>query len=347
MFAIFEEAATIPHGPLEGLITVDEEVGLIGADQLAGPPFLKSRSMINLDSEDWGLFFTSSAGSVPATYNVPVTLSGLMSSHTGLTIGAGRANAIKWVVRVLLAARAAGAELRLVAIAGGARSNAIPDSADVVADADKFRAAVDNANGQLLAEFRAIEKKNPQLVVEALGPVTRDTFSAAETAKVLNLLSSIPHGVFQNQFEIPGLVNTSQSLSIVRTDQNLVFARSNEATQINWLIQFNTALAELAGIEVSIPKKDVAYPWPAALESRVLDVAKTVYNRLFGSDPVVTGIHAGLECGAIQNRGYPDLEAISFGPDVKGAHTIEEYTTVETCVKFFELVKGTVIAWAE
>jgi dipeptidase D len=345
---------------------VDEEVGLIGANQLAGPPFLKSRSMLNLDAEEWGLLYTSSAGTVAVTYKVPLTrlayagqgftlrLSGLMSGHTGLMIDIGRANAVKWVVRVLLAGKAAGVEFRIVSIAGGTRSNAIPDAAEVevvVADAGKFRTAVDKANAELLAEFRAIETKNPQLVVEALGDVTKDAFSASETVKVLNLLSSIHHGVIQNHFEIQGLVNTSQSLSIVKTSPDsvsaLVYARSNESTQINWLIQFHTALGELAGVEAIIPLAQVSYPWPAALGSRVLNVATSVYKGLFGSDPVVTGIHAGLECAAIQTRGYPDLEAISFGPEVKDAHTVEEYTTVDTCAKFFDLVKGIIVAWAQ
>jgi dipeptidase D len=365
IFAILETAGTFPHGPLEFLITSDEEIGMIGAGKLAPPPFLQSRSMINLDSDEWGEFCTSCAGSVTITYSVPIArepfagtalklgISNLISGHTGVTIHQGRANAIKWIVRLLLAAKAAGLDFRLSEIAGGTRVNAIPNSTTavvVVADAPAFTELLNKINGQIVAEFRAVEKKGPIFAIDSVA-AEGNPLTAAVGYKVLNLLSAIPHGVLQNHFEIEGLVNTSQSLSIVKTDGAAVtaqvFARSNETTQIPLLIQSARAIAELGGVDVSIPEDEISLPWPSALKSKILDVSTSEYTKLVGKPPTVVGIHAGLECGTIQARGYDYLEALSIGPTINGAHTIEEKTNVDSCVKFYQLVQGIVVAWAE
>jgi dipeptidase D len=146
-------------------------------------------------------------------------------------------------------------------------------------------------------------------------------------------------------------VNTSQSLSIVKTNENAVIAavlaRSNETTQIQMLIQNIRAIAEFGGVEVDIPEDEISLPWPAALGSKVVDVSKAVYKRLFGEDPIIGGIHAGLECGEIQTHGYSHIEAVSFGPTILNAHTVEESTEVESCVKFYRLIQGIVIEWAQ
>jgi dipeptidase D len=347
------------------LITVDEETGLVGASKLAGPPFLASRSLINLDSEEWGQIITSCAGSAHIDYKVTgvraafagtplqLTLANLVSGHTGVTIHEGRANGIKWVVRLLLAAKAENIDFRLVSIKGGTRTNALPSDVTaeiVVADANAFTTVVNKLQAQIVNEYRAVEKKGPALTISPITP-SAEPFTLADGLKVLNLLSAIPHGVLQNHLEIAGLVNTSQSLSIVETADDVVtaqvMARSNTTSQIYLLVQDARALAELAGVEVIILLNDITLPWPPALGSKVLDVSKAVYVKLFGGEPVVTGIHAGLECGEIQSRGYDYLEALSIGPDVLGAHTIEEKTSVESCVKLYQLILGIVKAWAE
>ena len=116
---------------------------------------------------------------------------------------------------------------------------------------------------------------------------------------------------------------------------------------MQWIVNTARALGRLAGINCRIPEDEMVGPWPAALSSRIMDVALDVYQKLYNSKPVITGIHAGLECGAIQNRGYPDLEAISFGPDLFGAHTINEKTSIETCCKCYDLTIETLKEWAQ
>ena len=362
MFALLETEKEYEHGPLEFLVTVDEEIGLVGAAQMDGPPFLKSRAMLNLDSEDWGQFFTSCAGGMNVWYEyackrahaegkrLRLELSGFMSGHTGLVIQAGRANAVKWMARLL---QASAGLWNLITIEGGDKHNAIPEKCFaevVVSDEAKFKEIVTRVHEEAKKEMKAIELKNPTLVIKdaAAGP---EALVPEDGKKIINLISSIYHGVFMNHPEIPGLVNTSQSLSVARWEGDTfkiqVFARSNEATQMPWLQQYNKSLGELAGVKVDIPESEIVMPWPAALGSRIMDVAKGVYKDLFGSEPQITGIHAGLECGAIQNRGYSDLEAISYGPDVHNAHTVEEYTTIDTAAKCYQLTLEIVKKWAQ
>lgn len=365
MFALLETKDQYVHGPLEFLITMDEEVGLLGAGQMDGPPFLQSRSMLNLDSEDWGKFFTSCAGGIGIFYDylatrdsfegttLKVHLSSFMSGHTGLVIHEERCNAVKWMSRLLLAARARNICFRLVSIAGGDKHNAIPGSCTaevVVRNVDDFKNCLQKIHTEAATEVRALEVKKPQLAITEITPSTVP-MSRESTDKVVNLLAHVHHGVFMRHPEIPGLVNTSQSMSIVTTNGDKltvqVFARTNEATQMEWLMNQAKSFGDLCGVATRIPENDIMGPWPAALDSRILSVAKKTYKKLFGTDPEVCGIHAGLECGAIQNRGYADLEAISIGPQVGGAHTVEECTSISTSADCYRLTLEIVKEWAD
>jgi dipeptidase D len=361
MFALLETEKTFVHGPLEFLVTLDEEQGIVGAGSLAGPPFLQSRSLLNLDSEDWGRFFTSCAGSIHIIYTftgsradfagtaVRVSLSNFVSGHTGICIAEGRANAVKWLVRLLQSARSGGVNFTIANISGGTRHNAIPAEAEadiIVDNVPLFTEILEKAHAISISEVQSIETKGPALSITPVG--AKQPYDVTSSQKLVNLLSTIPHGVFMKHLKIPGLVNTSQSLSVVRTEGDTViidiYARSNEATQMDWLVQTNTALGELASLPVVVAARQ--QPWPAALGGKIVAAATAAYVELFGKEPIITGVHAGLECGVIQNRGYPDLEAVSIGPDVNGAHTIEEMTTVSSCVDFYRLTLQIVTNWA-
>jgi len=363
MFALMEERDKFEHGVIECLVTMDEEVGLIGASKLAGPPFLQSRTLLNLDSESWGYFYTSCAGSIGIWYNcitkraeqagrtLAVKISGLLGGHTGIVIQEGRSNAVKWVARLLMQLRKDGVDFRLVSIDGGEKHNAIPDNATaVIVTADeKFEEKINKINAEILRETKAIETKNPKLeitAVDAKKPMTKE-----DSDKVLNLVLSIYHGVWQMHPEIEGLVNTSQSLSVVKTEGDVVkmqvYARTNEATQMDWLLEMNRALANLAGVEIVVPPEDIMGPWPAALDAKIVDLSKSIFKRMFNQDVKVVGIHAGLECGCIQNRGYSDMECISYGPEIVGAHSVEENMSIDTACKCYELTLEIIKEWAK
>jgi dipeptidase D len=280
-----------------------------------------------------------------------VKISGLLGGHTGLVIHEGRSNAVKWVARLLMQLRKDGVDFRLVSIDGGEKHNAIPDNATaVIVTADeKFEEKINKINAEILRETKAIETKNPKLeitAVDAKKPMTKE-----DSDKVLNLVLSIYHGVWQMHPEIKGLVNTSQSLSVVKTEGDMVkmqvYARTNEATQMDWLLETNRALANLAGVEIVVPPEDIMGPWPAALDAKIVDLSKNIYKRMFNQDVKVVGIHAGLECGCIQNRGYPDMECISYGPEIVGAHSIEENMSIDTACKCYELTLEIIKEWAK
>ena len=364
ILALMEDKDKFEHGVIEGLVTMDEEIGLVGAAALAGPPFLKSRTLLNLDSEDWGYFFTSCAGSIGCWYRyeaeraafagrtLEVHVQGLMGGHTGLVISEGRANATKWVARLLTHAMGQGSQIRLISIEGGEKHNAVPDNATaiIVTSDDKLEEKINEYHQVIAKEFAAIEKRNPTVTIKDVKsemlPMTE-----ADTKKVLAFITTMRHGVWQMHPSIPGLVNTSQSLSIVKFEGTKfvceIYARTNEGTQMDWLKEMHQAIALQSGFELEMPEKDISLPWPAALDARIVALSKEVYKRLFNEDVVIAGIHAGLECGCIQNRGYPDLEAISYGPDVHGAHSIEENVSIETATKCYELTLEILKDWAK
>lgn len=366
MFSIIEMKDKFEHGPLEFLITLDEEVGLLGATKLPGPPWMKSRSLLNLDSEEWGIFFSSCAGSAFVFYEsdfkrapfkgskAEVTVSGLMGGHTGLVIHENRGNAVKWIAHLLLEAKRAGVDLRLVSIEGGDKHNAIPDKATAivsVSDYGKFNSTCQEYFKNLVHETKTIEKKSPKLDVKPSNN-SIDPMDESTSSRAINLIASIYHGVFEMHPEIKGIVRTSQSLSICKTEDKhvsiTVFARSNEDTKLKFLIHVNQALGNVAGVRCTIPPDEMVSSWPADLSSKITDVAIQAYKSLSGGkEPEITGVHAGLECGCIQGRGYSDLQCISFGPDVVGAHTVEEKCSVESACKFFDLTIGTIKQWAK
>lgn len=364
MYALIETRDKYQHGPLEFLITLDEEVGLIGAGKLAGPPFLKSRALLNLDSEEWGTFYTSCAGGLSAYYELPIKkekvegtglklhLTNLMGGHTGLLIDSGRSNSVKWIDRILLEIQAQGIPFRLATIEGGDKHNAIPSeciATVVTTEPEKFEALAKKLHDEIVKESKAIEVKGPKLAIEKVD-VPLCLCECCHN-KVLDLLSSIYHGVWEMHPEIKGIVRTSQSMSITRTKDDVlyvqVYARSNEATRMYWLVNQNKSLARAVGCPIRIPEEEIQGPWPAALKARITEIAKESYHKLYNAYPEITAIHAGLECGCIQNRGYPDLECVSYGPTIHGAHSVEESVTVETACKCFNLTLEIIKAWAQ
>lgn len=364
MFTMMETRGEFEHGPLEFLVTMDEEIGLVGASKLAGPPFIKSRTMLNLDTEEWGIIYTSCAGSLSINFEkdlktdetyegrpITVKLCDFVSGHTGICIHEGRVNAVKWMVRLLLEARRRGMEFRLCSISGGDKHNAIPNTCncELYVKSEGFEDLLTELHNTFIKEVAKIETKNPKISFTqgtTVKPLTEDL-----SMNVINTISSIHHGVWEMHPEIEEMVRTSQSLSVITQENNhihlQIYARTNEATVMDWLRNQNVALGELAGYQVVIPEEEIQGPWPAALGSRIMDVALDVYERLFHGKPIITGIHAGLECGCIQNRGYSDLEAIAIGPTVKGAHTVEECLEIQTAVDFFDFTLAIVEQWAK
>jgi dipeptidase D len=349
--AIMEDPS-LEHGPLEFLFTVDEETGLTGASNLA-PDFLESRILINLDSEEEGALYVGCSGGRNTLAEWPlerepspakavggrITVHGLRGGHSGLEIDKGRGNAIKILVRVLRALDRHG--IRLVSMEGGNKHNAIPREAEAVVFIperlweDAIRTVVAFQDG-LRAEVATVDPDLSVSLEEVKGLKKGKVVRRALQKRVLQAFSALPHGVTKLSADIPGLVETSTNVAVVRTGRSALQVatsqRSSVASEIDEICQTVGSIFQLAGAEV---KTTDGYPgWKPNLESPVLKVARETYRQLYGKDPAVKAIHAGLECGIIGEK-YPGMDMVSLGPTLEGVHSPEEKIYIDTVEKYW------------
>jgi dipeptidase D len=352
--AIMEDRS-LEHGPLEFLFTVDEETGLTGASNLSAD-FLESRVLLNLDSEEEGELFVGCAGGKDtlgiwtvhfdkAPENlvaVQIKVAGLKGGHSGLEIDKGRGNAIKIMNRTLLALSAAG--IRLSSIEGGNKHNAIPRECDSVLlmpprKLKRARKIVGEFNATVKAEFAVVE---PDLIIsleEMNENNERLVMRKGEQRKILRAISALPHGTIKMSAEIPGLVETSTNLAVIQTLKNSIriatSQRSSVASEILEIADTVSSVFELGG--ASVESSD-GYPgWQPNMDSPILQTAKSSYRSLYGKDPEVKAIHAGLECGVIGER-IPGMDMVSFGPTLEGVHSPDEKIHIDTVEKFWRFL---------
>ena len=353
MLAILAED-NIQHPSLELLFTVEEETGLFGAAELE-PELVKGRLMINLDSEDPDEITIGCAGGagtslilsvarepLPDSSRWQIVVGGLAGGHSGIEIAKPLANAIKVLVEVINAARIGAPELRLIAIEGGTAHNAIPrDSSSHVAVPDaqisEFERAFDARAAELKAEWSADE---PDLTI-TLAPSYSISLpiDAAGTATILELLRSLPHGVAALSERFAGKVQTSSNLAVLETREDEIEVhvsnRSFLAGDIANLQSKIANLGEAAGGQIVVRE---GYPgWEPRDQSPLREKTIEVYRRLMGREPVVEVVHAGLECGLLSEK-FPDIDAVSFGPLIKGAHTPEEWASIESTREIWKIL---------
>ena len=330
------DADDIPHPPLEVVLTVDEETGMLGADALDAS-VLQGRTMLNIDSEDEGILTVSCAGGNVSVCTLPVTraafsgtalavtVGGLLGGHSGAEIDKGRGNANQLLGRVLYAAGARTA-LRIVRVDGGLKDNAIPRESRAViiaADPGAAQAAVADMDAALRHEYAAAD---PDVFVRA-EPVQPQMppMDAASTQRTVCMLCCLPNGIQAMSQDIPGLVQTSLNLGILTTDERCVQAsfcvRSSVATQKEMLVaRLRCLMAQLGGsVDVSGDYPAWEYRKDSPLRERMIDV----FREQYGHDPKVEAIHAGVECGLFAGK-LPGLDCVSFGPDLTEIHTCRE-----------------------
>ncbi|HPF71194.1 MAG TPA: aminoacyl-histidine dipeptidase [Candidatus Krumholzibacteria bacterium] len=355
--------AGVPHGPVEVLLTVDEERGLTGAANVQ-KGFFSARTMINLDSEQDDAIFIGCAGGRDTEFVLKnrgtrapkdsagrkVTIRGLKGGHSGLDIHKGRGNAIRILVRALQAARDE-MDVRIVEINGGSMRNAIPREAEArvvvpAAQGRRFKQLVDAACARIAAEeLKGVDDGFTWAVASVQAPRCL-TLEASRT--VLDLMAAIPNGVLAMSRDIAGLVETSSNLGVVKTDGASVrlvcCSRSSVMASLDAVVRQHAALGALAGAEVRQPE---GYPgWKPNLQSKVLAATRARYAATFGHDPELLAIHAGLECGLLTEK-YPDLDIVSFGPNITGAHSPDEKVQVSSVQKIWTLFSGTMAALAK
>ncbi len=352
------ESNAIKHGPIECLFTIDEETGLTGATELA-TDMLEGRILLNMDSEEDGAIYIGCAGGkdtelllkletepVPKGFEaVEIKLTGLTGGHSGLNIHEGRGNAIKLLNRFLWKTlpQVGG---RLANFEGGSKHNAIPREASAIV----FLPVENKKNlHQLAAEYENIFKNelksidpNVKLTVSESGfNAPEKMFTSQLHNKLLNLLYTIPHGVISMSHDIPGLVETSTNLAVVGVKDNnisiLTSQRSSVASALVDIADMVQACGFQADAEVH---SGGGYPaWQPNPNSPLLKQAKTVMKELFGKEPEVKAIHAGLECGIIGDK-FPGMDMISFGPTIEGAHSPDERVNIYTVEKFWKFLEA-------
>ena len=327
---------SIPHPPLEVVITTDEEVGMLGASAI-DVSMLKGRTLINIDSEDEGIFTVSCAGGARATISLPeerrsvygpcirLTVDGLKGGHSGVEINQNRANANK-IMGEFMSRIQALMPLCLTSFSGGSKDNAIPRScqANLVA----MGIGLERINGiaeQLQAEVRE-QYDEPDATVQAfdVDALGGNALTTECTAKVISMLCSAPNGVQKMSEDIEGLVQTSLNLGIAKlgTSMSLTFSvRSSVNAEKEALLQRLRDLAAFHGAEYSQMGE---YPaWEYRADSNLRDVMVKTYTDMFGKEPKVVAIHAGLECGLLSEK-LPGLDCVSVGPQMHDIHTSRE-----------------------
>ncbi|MCX7959679.1 MAG: beta-Ala-His dipeptidase, partial [Deltaproteobacteria bacterium] len=346
------------HGPLEILCTVDEETGLTGASNLDAR-ILSGKIMLNLDSEEDGVFFIGCAGGANTITTLPVKqiginkkfrpyeikISGLMGGHSGLNIIENRANAIKLMARVLRAAIKAGCEIMLADIKGGDKHNAIPrESFATVAVNEKhnrkFMEATQNEINKIRTEFATIDKEIRMEIKDYTKKVSKG-INPSDTKRVVNLLLALPHGVISMSREIKGLVETSSNLATIKVKgksvEILTSSRSSVSEALDSVLEGIDALVELYGGKT---KGYGRYPgWRPNVDSPLLKKAVSVFKNLRGNEPHITAIHAGLECGIIMEK-VPGMDVISFGPEMHGVHSPQERLNIPSVGRFYNYLKA-------
>lgn len=350
IMAVFE-SKTIKHGPLEALITTDEETGMTGAFGLKAGE-LHGDFLLNLDSETEGELYVGCAGGVDATLSIPyatekapkdycaykVSFGGLKGGHSGMEINTGRANVNKLMFRHLRWVADCG--LRLVSINGGNMRNAIPRDAEAVIafpkeHTDCILAELDKVACWVKKELASVE---PDFFMKAEKVrMTQNVITDADTQKIINLMMVAPNGVIRMSRDMEGLVETSLNLAIVKTTgKNFTvqaLLRSSVDTAKEALAERLVCLAELAG---GTCKLSGAYPgWKPNMQSPLLKTMKQTYKKLYKKEPAVVAIHAGLECGLLGGK-YPEMDMISFGPTLQSPHSPDERANIPSCKKFFD-----------
>jgi len=350
------EAKDLAHGPIESLFTVDEETGLTGAFQLK-EGWLKGRLMLNLDSEDMGVVTVGCAGGGNTSIALPiasaavpkgaararVTVRGLRGGHSGVDIHEYRANAIKLLARVLWYAR--GSKFQLLALSGGDKHNAIPREA--WAEVALAKAEVPKLAGVALAQQAAALSEfgtrdpNISISVEDLGAAPAQGLDAPSTAKAVTLLMALPHGAEKFSHDLLDLVETSTNLASARLEGGALVVlhstRSSIAPALEALRARVEAVALLAGAKA---EHGEAYPgWKPDMSSPLLGVTKAVHKGLFGTEPEVEAIHAGLETGIVGVK-FPGMDMVSIGPTIKNPHSPDECVDVRTVEQFWGWTVG-------
>lgn len=349
---------TLVHGPLEALFTIDEEVGMDGAVGLK-PGFLKGDILLNCDSEKEGELFVGCAGGADLNISmqfkedtyipegdvaVKLSLTGLKGGHSGVDIHLGRANANKLIFRFLKEA-VCDYGARLSSIEGGSLRNAIPREAFAIVtipgdNVEALWELVADYQETFRNEFAGIERQIDFVAEMAEMPATLIPEEIQDD--LINAIEGCQNGVISMLQDFPGTVESSSNLAIVKSSAERIeiqiLVRSSSDSRKEWVCSSLESVFSLAGAKVEYGG---AYGgWQPNIHSPILKVMEQTYEDLFGKKPEVKVMHAGLECGIIQET-YPNMDMISIGPDLEHPHSPDERVSISSVRKTWEFIVAT------
>ena len=356
IMAVMEDK-TLRHGPVEALITADEETGMYGANDLP-ENMLQGDILLNLDSEHWGKFVIGSAGGIDVTATleykevetdptdaaVRVTLKGLRGGHSGLEIHEGRGNANKMMARFVREAIEE-CEARLATWHGGNMRNAIPFKAEVVLTLPKenveaLQELVADWKEDFADEYKGIESGIEFFAEDIETPKTEIPVEIQDN--LINAIYACHDGVVRMIPAYPNVVETSSNLAIINIENGSaslqILARSSREDMKDYIVKMLESCFNMAGMKVETAGSYGG--WDPNPDSELLHLLLRIYKELNGTDGIIQVDHAGLECSVILGK-YPHLDVVSLGPTMKSPHTTTERALIATVAPFWELLKKT------
>lgn len=348
----------ISHPPIEAVFTTDEELGMIGSAHM-DLSVLTGRMLLNIDSEEEGIFTVSGAGGAQVELILPLKrerctarkvrlrLEGFLGGHSGTEIHKGTLNAILAMGR-LLDGLYDKADFSLAQIQGGYRDNAIPTWCEAVLalpdQGEAYENLVDTAEEIchiIRQEHQAVDP-GIRLITDVTEPMEMTAFSASSTRGLLFALADLPNGIYKMDPVMKEMVRTSSNLGMIcTTDTSVILTisvRSSCKSEGMVLIRKMQLFARMLGANMEVSGE---YPaWEFRSDSRMREILTQAYRTLYGEEPVVTGVHAGLECGVF-SAGIPDLDAISIGPQLTDVHTTREKLSLGSTLRTWNLILKT------
>lgn len=348
----------IAHPPIEAMFTIDEETGMTGAKELDGKNF-SGKILLNLDTEDDDELSIGCAGGIDTNTSykykqedlhanaVGFTLKvkGLLGGHSGMDIDKGRGNANKMMTRVLYHLRSV-VDLQLVEFDGGSLRNAIPREATVrlavQKDAAKSLVAeVQKIADQIKVEYKTVEA-NLQIVLEETDVTGAKAVEVHDMVKILNALYAVPNGVYRMSPDIADLVECSSSLArvIVKDGDFITQSLQRSSVESSKDDIANTIRANFENMGASVVQSGDYPGWQPNPNSKILNVMADLYREMYKEEPQIKACHAGLECGILSQH-LPGVDMISFGPNIRAAHSPDEKVQISSVQKFWDYLLET------
>ena len=349
------DSKNIPHPPIEFLATTSEETGMDGALAITGE-HLNGKTLINIDSEEEGILLVSCAGGLNTLTefeikrenikkdfeSLKIEISGLKGGHSGIEIHKQRANAIKILGRLLYAVKK---DINLAFIEGGAKHNAIAKNSEAIItskNAEKIKNILEELSKKIKNEYKT-EDAQMQIKIEKIENI-KECITKEISDNIIDFMNLAPNGVLYISREISGLVQTSANNGVLKEENGKLIFTISIRSSLESSTEEIASIVEIASKRTNAKFEKVNwYPaWEFDKNSKIKDIALSVYKKITGKDAKIEAIHAGLECGILK-RVLPEVDMISIGPNLYDVHTPAEHLSISSVDRTWKFLKELII----